>query len=114
MITKEQYLAATNKYKENKFSKFMLDKFLRDKTYNNYKLFIIIEFIVLNFLSAVMLVNGNKQLAITLTLIGVGIFFLFGFLLLTAAFINMYRTKKLCKELNCDVQELNNYYNIYN
>jgi hypothetical protein len=108
MITKEQYFAAKKKYPENKFSKFMVMTFLRSTTYNIYKKIIIGEFLTSNLLAAILLVNNIKTLAIIFAIVGNGIFAIFGISLLVASFIDMYRAKKVCTELNINIDDLNN------
>lgn len=46
-------------------------------------------------------------------LIGNGIFAIFGLLLLIAGIVDMISTRKLTKELNITLEELNYYCNIY-
>ena len=112
MITKEQFLAAKNKYKENKFSKFFLDKFLRAKTFNNYKKVLIGDFLIFNILTVIFM-NINHSLALKFCLIGNGIFIFIALLILISGIINMIRAKRLCNELNCNIDELNQYENMY-
>jgi hypothetical protein len=114
MKTKEEYLKAVSKHKENAFAKFMLNKFLRHKKMNVYQWILISIFIVSNIVAATLLQNNNKPLATIFCLIGVGFFASFGLLLFIAIIMDIFKTKQLCKELECNINELNMYDNIYN
>jgi uncharacterized membrane protein len=112
-ISKEDFLKSYNKYKTNKFSKFMLKTFLRDPKMNGYKLSIIIEFFLFNILTVIMMQTHNMHYAKIFTVIGNGIFFLFGLFMLVAVIIDQNSTKKMLKDLNITLDELNFYSQIY-
>ena len=113
MVSKETFLKTKQKYKNSKYTEFMLFTFLKDCNFNEYKITILSIFFIFNIIGAI-LNNMKNPLYLIFIIIANGIFVLFCLMLFVAVFINMYHTKKICDELNCNLEDLNIYENIYN
>lgn len=102
MITKEQFLAAYNKYQPNAFTKFMFKYFSestekKDMMPNKIVLDVLIGLFGFGFFSAILDLSNSLIANVTLAYLAI-IVVMFG-CISTAAIMNNFRLKKVMKDL---------------
>ena len=112
MITKEQFLAAYNKYPPNAWTRFAFKYFSSDTVYPDNKVSHFFGMIMIGFFSVGMILTivglTNKVIAIVFIPFAVGVLGVVG-LTLAAKIMNNWRIRRIAKKLGISVKE----YNIY-